>query len=260
VLADPLQLQQVLTNLVINARDAMSDGGRLTLRADVHQRGTQLPFGYVEDIDGYVHLTVSDTGGGIAEEAREHIFEPLFTTKKNGGTGLGLAVVRQILDAHKAKVFVENLAKGTAFHLFLPLGLHVVADAPASEEPAPTRARRVLIVEDDTAVAAGLEAILECIGIGVDIVGTGRAAAGAIERSYPDVVILDLGLPDIPGEEVYAGIARRWPTLPVIFSTGHGNEAKLAQFLEHEHVEFLMKPYEIAELLWTLERVMPSVA
>ncbi len=123
---DENQLHQVMINLIINARDSMPRGGVIQISAQQALSGLTRPFGYVPTADRFIHLSVQDSGSGIAPDVLPHIFEPMFTTKKSGGTGLGLAVSHQVLTAHGGHIFVESaLGEGTTFHLFLP-----ASDAP----------------------------------------------------------------------------------------------------------------------------------
>jgi PAS domain S-box-containing protein len=224
VLADRAQLHQVMTNLLLNARDAMPDGGTVSIAARRDGR--------------FVHVTVRDTGGGMSEETLRHIFEPLFTTKCTG-TGLGLAVAHQVVQRHGGEIFAESTpGAGTTFHLFVPIA-----------------ARRLLIVDDDAAVVAGLAALLELEGIEVDAAGSGAAAIEHLRATRPDVVLLDVGLPDIDGIETYTRIAADDPALPVIFSTGHGETERL-RGIERSHVIALRKPYDVGTLLDAIERVL----
>lgn len=122
VLADPEQLEQVMSNLVSNARDAMPLGGSLHVQARRPSPHETFPFGVIRDPESYVQISVSDTGTGMSEEARKYAFDPLFTTKQSRGTGLGLAVVHQIVHRHGGSVFaVSEVGAGTTFHLFLPV-------------------------------------------------------------------------------------------------------------------------------------------
>lgn len=120
---DVNQLHQTLINLVLNARDAMSGGGKLTIRATRDPADARFDFGSVDNPERFVHLSVADTGAGMTDEIRRHIFEPLFTTKKSGGTGLGLPLAHQVVARHGGEIFVETApGTGTTFHLFLPAG------------------------------------------------------------------------------------------------------------------------------------------
>ena len=253
VKADPVQLNQIFTNLIVNARDAMPNGGTLTVNAEPCRSGCTFAFGIVPSIDRFIHFTVADTGTGIEPDVLRHIFEPLFTTKKSGGTGLGLAVTHQVIRHHGGHVFVDSRpGRGTAFHIFL---LAAEPSFSATAIPAERRSMaglRLLLVEDEIAVASGIAAVLELEDLTVNMVHRGEDAVPAIEKDRPHAVILDVGLPDMDGVAVYELIALKWPDLPVIFSTGHGDESKLAEYLARPNVRFLMKPYDLDTLLGVL--------
>jgi PAS domain S-box-containing protein len=257
MLGDPAQLHQVFTNLFLNARDAMPKGGRLTLAAEVCGQEKAAAFDAHGMTESCIHFTVSDTGSGIPAEILPHIFDPLFTTKK-GGTGLGLAVAHQVVKRHGGEISAKSVpGEGTSFHVFIPLTLEL-GMTEALTESATLRtmtARRVLLIEDEIAVASGISALLEMEGVWVDVIHGGLEAVEAIERIRPDAVVLDVGLPDIDGVQVYQDIAALWPALPVVFSTGHGDQTKLEDYLTLPNVDYLLKPYEIGELLDSLQRV-----
>jgi two-component system cell cycle sensor histidine kinase/response regulator CckA len=255
---DPNQLQQVFSNLILNARDAMPGGGTLSISVIREARDARLPFALSGRPDTFAHFIVRDTGSGMSEETLRHIFEPLFTTKKNG-TGLGLPVAHQVVQLHGGEMFVESMLDfGTTFHIFLPLA-DSGAVAPEVEEALPPIAgRHVLLVEDDRTVATGLVAVLELEGLRVDVVETGADAIRALDRILPDVVVLDVGLPDMDGTAVYDAIAAKMPNLPVIFSTGHADRAMLDSVLELPNVGYLLKPYQSNILLRAIEDVLPS--
>jgi len=242
IACDAAQLQQVVTNLLLNARDASPEGSEITITlARVGRENAE--------------LTVRDEGTGVPSNALEHIFEPLFTTKRTG-TGLGLSVARQVVTRHGGSIEVTNVATGGAeFRIVLP----ATKARPSAASPQPQRTalhlRRILLVEDDDLVSAGLTALLEMEGMAVLVISRGRHVVEAVESFEPDAVILDLTLPDIDGVEVFRGLRRLWPHLPVVFSTGHGGSAELATELSGAHVELLRKPYEIGELLSALQRV-----
>jgi PAS domain S-box-containing protein len=257
--ADAGQLHQIFMNLILNARDAMPQGGRLTLAARREAADAKFPFGVVDDPSRYVHLIASDTGCGMSEETLRHAFEPLFTTKRNG-TGLGLAVTHQVVRRHGGEIFIESTpGAGTSFHLFLPMGNtpSLVAAEGAGERSAHHQhAGAILLVEDDTIVSAGLSTILEANGFAVRAVETAAAALEAVAADPPDAVVLDVGLPDMDGRSVYARIAELQPELPVVFSTGHTDRAGLEELLMRPNVAYLRKPYESAALLEVLAEVM----
>ena len=233
--ADREQMEQVFANLVSNARDAMPDGGTITIRA----RGS----------GDHVQFEVSDTGVGIAPDAIPHIYQPFFTTKPTGGTGLGLAVARQIVSRHGGGIDVDSQpGAGTTFRIRLPIG-EAAGAAPAPPTRGIPIARRILIVEDDEVVASGIAQLLAMSGHTVDVVHNGATALVAVDQLEPDVVVLDIGLPDMNGVEVFERLRASRPELPVIFSTGHGDATKLKAYLSQANLAFLLKPYSIEELL-----------
>ncbi len=240
---DSAQMQQVVANLILNARDAMPHGG--TIKISVATSGG-IP-------DGMVNLSVRDTGTGMPPHILENVFEPLFTTKRSG-TGLGLAVVRQIITRHKGSIEAESKpGEGTVFRIYLP----AVREVPIESKPVRRKAslRSLLLVEDDPVVAAGITELLESEGIRVRAIEEGAKAPEAVAEYQPDAVILDVTLPDTNGLAVYERIAERWPDLPVIFSTGHADEANLDADAERPHIGFLRKPYELETLLEMLDQV-----
>ncbi len=253
---DSAQMQQVITNLVINARDAMPGGGLITLTLKEWSR-SDIGFKDLPEGVRFVRLTVRDAGSGIASEMLEQIFDPFVTTKRSG-TGLGLAVARQALTQHGGFIVAESApGSGTAFHILLPrAGEALSTVVTVAEQKASGRIRRLLLVEDDVLVAEGLGSLLELEQIDVRVIEQGREVVAAIEEFTPDAVVLDLTLPDIDGREVFAQITLRWPDLPVVFSSGHGGEADLARELARGHVGFLQKPYEIAALMAAIERAL----
>lgn len=248
-IGDSSQLSQVMVNLLLNARDAMVDGGRLTLNIQPATHNDHLAGG---DPRNFVHISLSDTGCGMSRETMLRIFEPFFTTKRSG-TGLGLAIVHQAVKAHKGQVWVESEeGKGTTFHLLLaraPRSAESPSDPSKTAGTNQVRGKTIVVVEDDQIVAEGIAAMLISEEARVEIVNEGQKAVAAIGALNPDAVLLDLSLPDMSGEAVYAAIADRWPDLPVIFSTGHGDRSKLATALSHPNVRFLQKPYDSRTLL-----------
>ena len=220
--ADPQQLEQVLSNLVVNARQAMNGGGTIRLRCATAGADTEFSFGKLDDQDTFVQLSVTDDGSGIPDDILGNVFEPLFTTKRTG-TGLGLSVAAQLIEQHGGRIGVEtSVGKGTTFHVLLP---GTTAGRLPGAVPAPALVRRLprrlLLVEDESAIAEGLAWLLRLDGIEVTVAGTGGEVAAAVHQGDPDVVVLDFGLPDMDGAVVYSMLHERWPRLPVIVSSGH---------------------------------------
>jgi PAS domain S-box-containing protein len=250
--ADRSQLDQVIANLVANARDAMQGGsGTLTVSANASQRNARFAFGVVPHPENFVQITVRDTGCGMPAEVMDRIFEPLFTTRQSGGTGLGLAVAHQVVMQHGGYIFVESEEGcGSAFHVFLPKASPPQngkrSESPSVRMPA---AKKLLIIDDETAISDGIAAVLAHDGIHVESIATGVEAERAISNFQPDVVLLDYGLPDLDGGEVYALIREVDANLPIIFATGHGDRRILHDGLDDPRTRFLQKPFEIADLM-----------
>ena len=255
VIGDHSQLNQVLTNLALNARDAMPDGGQLIIAASPC---TSPPSGMPEHC---VEIIVRDSGVGMDAATAAHAFEPLFTTKKHGGTGLGLAVVQKIIRAHGGKISLQSVVgEGTTFRIILPArqaSADSAAGAPVERVWSP---RRVLLIEDDIAVALGLAQLLRDYGMTVDVLHTGVGSLEAVRKFDPEVVVLDVALPDRSGIEVYEELAAVHPRLPVVFSTGHADEARLDGPLSRDNVAFLRKPYSVDCLLEEIERMTAAPA
>ncbi len=254
---DSAQMHQVITNLVLNGRDAIADEGAIFIALDGHPEQRSWPFGRVPE--GMVVMTVVDTGAGMSPEVLTNIFEPLFTTKRSG-TGLGLAVVQQILASHHGSIHVSSVpGSGTTFFLVLPRAPQEVEPAPEAPPGRAPLVGEVLLVEDELVVAAGITALLESDGIRVRTVHLGAAVMKQLEEKVPDLVLLDVSLPDISGTKVYRTIAQRWPSLPVIFSTGHADEIALKEMLRAPNVGFLRKPYDHEALLQVIEQLLARV-
>lgn len=241
---DPNQLQQVFLNLILNARDAVTGkDGRIEITAR-NDRGS-------------VHFTVRDNGRGIHPEDQKYIFEPLFTTKRTG-TGLGLALAWQVVERHGGRIWVESeLGVGTTFHIVLPRGV-AVRRAEATVEAAGAASWRVLLVEDDEAVASGLGALMAMEGMEVEIARSGREAIAAVRAGTPQVVVLDVSLPDMDGQEVFAAIERIAPDLPVVFATGHMERDTLDALTTRPNVTYLLKPFDFDALAAAMRSVITT--
>lgn len=255
VLADPMQLQQVVTNLALNARDAMEAGGRLTIHAascGVIAAPSIAASGSTGEL---VRLTIADTGTGMTEEIASHIFEPLFSTKKSGN-GLGLAISHQVIARHGGEISVESTpGAGTRFHLLLPCVVSPQEEQLEADQATGPSVSRVVLVEDDLSVGEGIVALLEADEVEVVWVKTGAEAAPAIARFNPEILILDVGLPDVNGFELYRQLRVLYPSLPTIFSTGHGDQSLAEQFGDAP-VSHLLKPYDYDALLRTISELV----
>jgi PAS domain S-box-containing protein len=254
-MADADQLTQVLTNLLLNARDAIEGRGQVTLLCFHDRAVTDLRSpGSSRDM---VHVEVRDSGRGIQQEIADRIFDPLFTTKPRG-TGLGLSVVHQIIKQHGGEIHVESRdGEGTSFHVMLPLVQMEAREGEVASAEAGSESglRRVLLVEDDPAVSLGLSMLLESDGFSVQTVTNGADALPEVERFRPDLVLLDYGLPDMTGVDVFRLIRARWPDLAVIFSTGQGEQQALRESMETQRTGYLLKPYDLRQLIDEMRRI-----
>ncbi|HEX7154309.1 MAG TPA: PAS domain S-box protein [Thermoanaerobaculia bacterium] len=247
ILADTIQLQQIFTNLGTNAHDAMGGSGQLSI--EVRPASPRWTAALPADRE-YVHFLVRDNGPGIPHAILDHILEPLFTTKTNG-TGLGLPIVAEIVRKHGGELEVESeFGEGTCVHIVLP----ATGEAPAGDETRatgslPRSIRRILLVEDDLSVADGMATLLGLEGIEVEIAESGAQALEAIQRRPFDLVLLDIGLPDMPGTAVFTHIRALHPDVPILFSTGHGGQAELDMFLKESSTGYLLKPYDLGVLI-----------
>lgn len=253
IIADSSKLAQVFTNLALNARDAMPAGGTLSIRV----RSAPAPRGKPEG-SHWLEVTVSDTGAGMSPDVVQRLFDPLFTTKPRG-TGLGLAVAQQVVHQHGGTISVESApGEGATFRLLLAATISPPVDSSDVPSEVTITPRRVLLIEDDPLVAGGIHDSLIAVGMHVDVIHHGARAIDAVGAFHPDVVVLDIGLPDVDGVEVFRRIDGAFPLLPVIFSTGHGDELRLADVLAQPGRGFLRKPYSIKELMIEIERVAPQ--
>lgn len=244
--ADPLQLSQVFTNVINNARDAMPKGGLLTVSARVCEPGASFSFGVLPPSRQYVHFAVADTGSGIPENIRSLVFDPLFTTKENGGTGLGLAVTHQVVRAHEGHVFVESdLGRGTTFHIFIP-----TAEPSAllhSAEPdgeSLISCDRILIVDGERAAGQKVGRLLRGKGIAVLVAASGVEAITACRALRPQLAVVDIRLPDADGVEVARRLRNELPDILILFAIGAGQ----AEAAGDERTASIQKPFDVEAL------------
>ncbi|HWP62337.1 MAG TPA: ATP-binding protein [Candidatus Binatia bacterium] len=250
--ADPAQLEQVVLNLAVNARDAMPDGGRLTIAVGLARAGSMVD-GRSEPLETEaVLLRVQDTGVGMSPEVAARAFEPFYTTKPAGvGTGLGLATVYGIVRQSGGEVFLETApGAGATFTIVLPRIDPPTAEPAAAEAPAAARRPgTILLVEDEAAVRALVRRILEGDGYAVVEAADGGAAeaAAADLDAPPDLLVSDVVLPGLTGPELARRLRARWPDLRIVFVSGYpAPEAGLDGAAEG--AAFLAKPFSPDQL------------
>jgi CheY-like chemotaxis protein len=268
--ADPIQVEQVLINLVANARDAMDTGGRVTIQVD-RVNATSVdelcpPDPGVRLMPGrYVRLTVSDTGHGMSAETLARAFDPFFTTKQVGeGTGLGLSMVYGTVKQHGGYVGARSaIGKGTTMELYWPVAVGVAPAAGAGRGGDATtvgvgRGRTVLVADDDSVVRALAVRALEEAGYAVHAVGDGAAAVELFDRGgvTPDLVVTDVIMPGRNGRQLYDAVVARWPDLPVLFMSGHTGQEAVLQRLVPRGAPFLQKPFSPEMLARTVGELL----
>ncbi|HSI16325.1 MAG TPA: response regulator, partial [Sphingomonas sp.] len=274
VRADPGQLEQVVVNLAVNARDAMlakdpRGGGKLSINtfavtaADVRKMGSD-----ILPIADYIALEVADTGGGIPPDILPKIFEPFFTTKEIGkGTGLGLSTVYGIVKQSGGYIFADSkVGQGTVFTIYLPVhtapapaSAKVVAPVKREEKPADLWGTgTILLVEDEDMVRAVAERALTRQGYTVITAEHGEAALELIAKSEkPDLLISDVVMPLMDGPTMVRHVRARYPDLPILFMSGYAEE-QLRKSIDLDNVAFLAKPFSVQELAEATRRVLAT--
>ena len=260
--ADPARMQQVLMNLAVNARDAMPEGGTLSIVLD---ELTLAPWAAAPlptlRPGRWACLEVSDTGHGIEPQQQQHIFEPFFTTKEAGeGTGLGLAQVYGIVRQHGGQIACESRpGQGTTFSVYLPvLGEQAVEEAPAEKALPPSGSERVLLVEDDASTREALAGVLEVFGYRVATAADGAQGLETFQARPEafDVLITDIAMPRLSGADLARAALARRPNLCVIVLTGYALTEEERAGLKAANVATLQKPFTVQELVGAIQELM----
>jgi two-component system cell cycle sensor histidine kinase/response regulator CckA len=251
--ADPSQLEQVIVNLCVNARDAMDGGGRLTLRTE----NISIEDRYQETRawakpGHYVLLSVTDTGVGMTAEVRERAFEPFFTTKgAHRGTGLGLSTVYGIVQKHGGMVRVQSeVGRGTTLEVYLPVAARLATDLGDKLETQPPRGTEtILLAEDEERVRRALVQVLENAGYRTLVAADGAEAVRLLREHQGPVhlALLDVVMPELGGPETWEQLHRLRSNLRVLFTTGYADERYLARLPSNADV--IGKPFRTGELL-----------
>jgi two-component system cell cycle sensor histidine kinase/response regulator CckA len=262
VRADRAQLEQVLMNLAINARDAMPDGGTLTVAATNEVLPEDAVHGLVGDM---VRIVVTDTGAGMSEAVLDRAFEPFFTTKGAGeGTGLGLATVYGIVRGAGGEVELRSgRGSGTVVTVYLPASHDPVptAESEHSSAPAPALGESVLVVEDKDAVRLLTARILEDAGYVVSTAPDGVAALaahGANGVAGVDALVTDVVMPGLSGQELADALRRQRPGLPVVFVSGYTEDYVVEGARSEGATAFVEKPFSADELLVAVRAVLDA--
>jgi two-component system cell cycle sensor histidine kinase/response regulator CckA len=250
VKADPGQIEQVLLNLIVNARDAMPKGGKLTIETRNIVHSAEYGIRHAAQAGPYVMLAVSDTGCGIDPAIQPRVFEPFFTTKPSGkGTGLGLATVYGIVKQSGGNIWVySEVGRGTTFKIYLPRVDDSEDENEAIAGAIPQGTELVLLVEDEEQVRKILHQILSELGYCVLAASNGQEALLISEDLERDInlMIIDVVMPHMSGRELAERVQLLWPTLPVIFMSGYTDDAIVRHGLLDEKLHFIQKPFDSA--------------
>ena len=266
VKADSGQIEQIIMNLVINARDAMPHGGRITITtANVTLTPEDIQFHVGARTGHFVRLIVSDTGTGIEPEVLPHIFEPFFSTKGPGkGTGLGLSVIYGIAQQHNGWVNVySEVGHGSAFKLYLPAFSGTDEAVPSPRPPpAPPRGHgeRILLIEDEPEIRRLAERVLIAAGYAVVTAATANEGCTifAKEDGCFDLVFSDVVLPDQNGIAIAEQFLEKKPSLAVLLCSGYTDDRSRWHAIAEKKYNFLQKPYPVLELLQTVHTILDA--
>ena len=261
IMADPVQIEQIVMNLIVNARDAMPNGGKLiieTARAYLddnfivrHENVERGP---------YVLLTVSDTGIGMSKKVQEKIFEPFYTTKGMGeGTGLGLATVYGIVKQHNGYIYVySEVGKGTTFKIYLPVSADKNAEEPGNTYACMTGGTEtILVVDDDSSIRKLIKDILQPLGYRIFLAYDGDEALKIARTEGPvDVLLTDIIMPNMNGRQLADIFLRDYPGVRIIFMSGYTDETIIRQGVLNEGDILIQKPLSPVTLTCRLREIL----
>lgn len=263
VLSDQGQIQRIILNLVMNARDAMPDGGTLTIKTKSSFLTPQMAKGLELQVGEYLEITISDDGIGMDDNIARHIFEPFFTTKANAGTGLGLSTVYGIVRQSKGNIVVDSTrGKGTTFSIYLP---ETEGEVPLTEQESltaspPDKDYTILVVEDQEEVRTYIVSVLLRAGYTALAVDSGSDALALMStRNSPvDLLLTDVVMEGISGGELAQKLHEQYPETPVLYTSGYPADDLERHGVRQEAVEFLAKPFSPNELLARINQVLKS--
>jgi PAS domain S-box-containing protein len=237
------ELREALLNILFNAIDAMPKGGSLTVNSKKDKAG--------------VVLSISDTGEGIPDDVRSKIFDPFFTTRPQKGSGLGLSVTYGIITRHGGKIHcASEVGKGTTFYIWLPVTAGVKAEKPPQKKLVGVKSAEVLLVDDDPDVSEVMQRMLQQMGHRVTAVNSGEEAVNIFESGHYDLVVTDLGMPDMSGREVAAAVKDIKPGTPVLLITGWGVQLDQSELPEIDGI--VAKPFSKEVLREQLAKLLPG--
>jgi len=236
VSGNPSELREVVTNLVLNAIDAMPHGGTLTIRTQTDRRINR--------------IHIQDTGMGIAPENAERVFQPFFTTKGASSSGLGLSVSQEIIRRHGGKLKTKSEpGKGTTFTIELRVSLEALEEGEAERPPRPGRKAKILVIEDDERIRDNLKEILSLAGHAVTLAENAKEGVTLFKKRTYDLVFTDLSMPEISGWELARIIKEKDPRIPVALVTGWGVRIDSEKLKDRGVDMVISKPFQVNRVL-----------
>jgi len=247
VRGDPAELREVLTNIVLNAMDAMPHGGKITVRSKTENNS--------------VVLSIADTGVGIPDQIKGRLFDPFFTTKAPGGLGMGLSVAYGIINRHGGSITVDSaVGKGTTFHIKLPVAASTAKKLLLPEEPTSIKRASILLIEDDPQTNEVLRLMLERLGHQVTSFTSAKRAVEALDKGDYDVVITDMGMKEMSGRDVARMSKEKKPATSVILITGWSTQLDPEELKRVGIDGVISKPFTREALSAKLTDLLPTGA
>ncbi len=244
---DSAELREVLTNIVLNAMDAMPQGGKITIRSKTENKS--------------VILSIADTGVGIPDDIKGRLFDPFFTTKAPGGLGMGLSVAYGIINRHGGSISVDSaVGKGTTFHIRLPVATDAGRKLLLPEEPTSIKRASILLIEDDPQTNEVLRLMLERLGHEVTGFSSAKRAVETLDKGDYDVVITDMGMQEMSGRDVARAVKEKKPETSVILITGWGTQLDPEELKRVGIDGVISKPFTREALSAKLTDLLPTGA
>ncbi len=263
VLADPGQIEQVIMNLVVNARDAMTAGGELRIETTAVELDQAFAATHRGAVPGsYVRLAVTDSGCGMSDEIMANVFEPFFTTKETGeGTGLGLSMVYGIVQQSGGNIWVSSEpGRGSTFEVFLPRteASEARAGRPAPQEHLRGEGEHILVVEDEESLRSFIKAVFPRLGYKVTAAANGGEALLLIEEKglRPDLLMTDVVMPSMSGRELVDRIRRTRPDLKVLYMSGYAGDTLADRGVFEPGTPFIQKPFSVNDVAARIRAVL----
>jgi two-component system cell cycle sensor histidine kinase/response regulator CckA len=261
IVGDAGQIQQVVMNLCVNARDAMSGGGKLTISSEkVLSTDTDAQKPAAVKAGAYLQVSVRDSGTGMDQDVLARIFDPFFTTKAKGqGSGLGLPVVYGIVKGHDGFITVSSQpGLGTVFNVYFPASSTPEIQETLSVEPLHGRDELIFVVDDEEDIRCFISEVLRSHGYRILLAGNGDQAVEMYKKNSRDIdlVILDMVMPEMGGEEAFLAMKKINPGIKALLSTGYSQAGRVSEILSKGVKGFIQKPYEFNQLLAKLRQIL----